>query len=140
MRLLDLAAVYGLAGTAAKAVLVAGLLIGLLLYRSRPLIARAAAAISIVVIVTAPLSFARLVWLPALSETVDFLVKEKGLTPHEAYSLSAIAAERPTVVYGVPTSYAALLAAAEQGIAYDLSSVRVCVSAGEALPSAGALK
>ena len=63
--------VYGLAGTAAKAVLVAGLPIGLLLYRSRPLIARAAAAISIVVIVTAPLSFARLVWLPALSETVD---------------------------------------------------------------------
>jgi exopolysaccharide production protein ExoQ len=63
--------VYGLAGTAAKAVLIAGLPMGLLLYRSRPLIARAAAAISIVVIVTAPLSFARLVWLPTLSETVD---------------------------------------------------------------------
>jgi acetamidase/formamidase len=29
----------------------------------------------------------------ALIETVDFLVKEKGLTPHEAYSLSAIAAD-----------------------------------------------
>jgi O-antigen ligase len=63
--------VFGLAGTAAKAVLIAGLPMGLLLYRSRALIARAAAAISIVVIVTAPLTFARLVWLPALTETVD---------------------------------------------------------------------
>jgi hypothetical protein len=45
--------VFGLAGTAAKAVLIAGLPMGLLLYRSRPLIARAAAAISIVVIVRA---------------------------------------------------------------------------------------
>jgi benzoate-CoA ligase family protein len=52
--------------------------------------------------------------------------------PRAVYA--AIAAERPTVFYGVPTSYAALLAAAEQGAACDLSSVRVCISAGEALP------
>ncbi len=54
--------------------------------------------------------------------------------PEPPAVFATIAAERPTVFYGVPTSYAALLAAAEQGAAYDLSSVRVCVSAGEALP------
>jgi benzoate-CoA ligase family protein len=54
--------------------------------------------------------------------------------PEPGAVFATIAAERPTVFYGVPTSYAALLAAAEQGAAHDLSSVRVCVSAGEALP------
>ena len=54
--------------------------------------------------------------------------------PEPRAIFAAIAAERPTVFYGVPTSYAALLAAAEQGAAYDLSSVRLCISAGEALP------
>ncbi len=47
-----------------------------------------------------------------------------------------IARERPTVVYAVPTAYAAALAYAEEGSACDLSSVRLCVSAGEALPAA----
>jgi benzoate-CoA ligase family protein len=47
---------------------------------------------------------------------------------------ASIAAERPTVFYGVPTAYAALLAAAEGGASCDLSSVRACISAGEALP------
>ncbi len=42
--------------------------------------------------------------------------------------------ERPTLFFAVPTAYAALLAAADQGA--DLSSVRLCVSAGEALPKA----
>jgi len=54
--------------------------------------------------------------------------------PEPGAVFATIAAERPTVFYGVPTSYAALLAATEQGAAHDLSSVRVCVSAGEALP------
>jgi len=54
--------------------------------------------------------------------------------PEPRTVFAAVAAERPTVFYGVPTSYAALLAAAEQGAVCDLSSVRVCVSAGEALP------
>jgi benzoate-CoA ligase family protein len=45
-----------------------------------------------------------------------------------------ITRERPTVFYGVPTVYAALLAVPEAHFAYDLSSLRVCVSAGEALP------
>jgi benzoate-CoA ligase family protein len=40
---------------------------------------------------------------------------------------------RPTIYYGVPTLYAAQLAALEKA-RRDLSSLRVCVSAGEALP------
>ena len=46
-----------------------------------------------------------------------------------------IAAERPTVLYSVPTAYAALLASAETGTPADPSSVRLCISAGEALPA-----
>jgi benzoate-CoA ligase family protein len=41
---------------------------------------------------------------------------------------------RPTLYFGVPTLYAAQLQALEKAPA-DLSSVRVCVSAGEALPA-----
>src|SRR6185437_6045361 len=41
---------------------------------------------------------------------------------------------RPTIYYGVPTLYAAQLAALEAK-PRDLSSVRACVSAGEALPA-----
>ena len=48
-----------------------------------------------------------------------------------------IRAERPTLFYGVPTLYAQLLALAERDPdVADLSSVRHCVSAGEALPLA----
>jgi benzoate-CoA ligase family protein len=44
--------------------------------------------------------------------------------------------ERPTLFYAVPTAYAQLLAAAEADPEVaDLSSVRLCVSAGEALPA-----
>ncbi len=46
-----------------------------------------------------------------------------------------IARERPTIVYAVPTAYAAALAYAEEGHPCDLSSVRLCISAGEALPA-----
>ncbi len=41
---------------------------------------------------------------------------------------------RPTLFFSVPTSYAALLAAPE-GADADLSSLRLCVSAGESLPA-----
>ncbi|UOF89610.1 benzoate-CoA ligase family protein [Fodinisporobacter ferrooxydans] len=42
---------------------------------------------------------------------------------------------RPTVFFGVPTLYAAMLRFAENSErTFDLSSLRVCVSAGEALP------
>jgi benzoate-CoA ligase len=42
---------------------------------------------------------------------------------------------RPTLFFGVPTAYAQLLAAMERGGAADWSSVRLCASAGEALPA-----
>ncbi|MDE3193366.1 MAG: benzoate-CoA ligase family protein [Chloroflexota bacterium] len=54
-------------------------------------------------------------------------------TPNVVFDL--IARERPTLVYAVPTAYAAALAYEEEQSAADLSSVRMCVSAGEALPS-----
>jgi benzoate-CoA ligase len=46
-----------------------------------------------------------------------------------------IAAERPTVLYSVPTAYATLLAAAEAGEPADTASLHACISAGEALPA-----
>jgi len=42
---------------------------------------------------------------------------------------------QPTVFYGVPTSYAALLALAEKTGRRSLGRVRMCVSAGEPLPA-----
>ena len=65
------ATVYELAGTAAKAVLLAGLAMGLLLYRARPVVTRAALVISVIAIIAAPLTFARLERLPGLGEAAD---------------------------------------------------------------------
>jgi benzoate-CoA ligase len=42
---------------------------------------------------------------------------------------------RPTIFYSVPTLYASMLALHDTGKHFDFSSVRVCVSAGEALPA-----
>ncbi len=42
---------------------------------------------------------------------------------------------RPTIFFGVPTLYAAMLALPEAEKRFDFSSVRVCISAGEALPA-----
>ncbi len=42
---------------------------------------------------------------------------------------------RPTIFYGIPTLYASMLALPEAGKRFDFSSVRLCVSAGEALPA-----
>jgi benzoate-CoA ligase family protein len=47
---------------------------------------------------------------------------------------SLILEYRPSILFGVPTFFAALLAAAEDGLTVDLGSVRLVVSAGEALP------
>ncbi len=55
--------------------------------------------------------------------------------PDPRLVLDTIARERPTILYHVPTGYAGLLAAAEAGAPADLSSVRTCISAGEALPA-----
>jgi benzoate-CoA ligase family protein len=47
----------------------------------------------------------------------------------------AVRRHRPTVFFSVPTFYAALLREADSGAAMDFSSVRLAVSAGEALPA-----
>ncbi len=52
--------------------------------------------------------------------------------PGDLFAL--IETERPTVFFGVPTLYAAMLEAAADH-PYDLRSLRLCVSAGEALPA-----
>ena len=45
-----------------------------------------------------------------------------------------IARYRPTIFFGVPTLYAGMLAVKEAETRFDTSSLRLCVSAGEALP------
>jgi len=54
--------------------------------------------------------------------------------PTPELTFEVIEATRPTLYYGVPTLYAAQLAALETA-SPDLSSVRYCISAGEALPA-----
>jgi benzoate-CoA ligase family protein len=55
--------------------------------------------------------------------------------PTPEHIAGLIAAHRPTLFFAVPTTYAALLRAAEAGdVDYDFGSVRCCVSAGEPLP------
>lgn len=55
--------------------------------------------------------------------------------PHTYYQIATD--YKPTLFFGVPTAYAALLALSDEETAkYDLSSVRYGVSAGEALPPA----
>ncbi|MGB0749974.1 MAG: benzoate-CoA ligase family protein [Magnetospiraceae bacterium] len=53
--------------------------------------------------------------------------------PSPDMTFSVIAEYKPTLFFGVPTLYAAQLAALETQ-SPDLSSLRLCVSAGEALP------
>jgi len=53
--------------------------------------------------------------------------------PSPEQLLPAIAAHRATVLFTAPTSYRAMAGAAK---AHDLSSLRKCVAAGEALPAA----
>jgi benzoate-CoA ligase len=53
-------------------------------------------------------------------------------TPESVFEI--LARHRPTIFFGVPTLYAAMLAVKEAERRYDLSALRLCVSAGEALP------
>ena len=68
-----------------------------------------------------------------LAAGASVVLDPERFAPHRAWRL--IHVERPTVLYSVPTAYAALLAAAEAGTAADPSSLRLCISAGEALPA-----
>jgi len=53
-------------------------------------------------------------------------------TPEGVFDL--LTRHRPTLFFGVPTLYAAMLALKDAEQQFDLSSLRLCVSAGEALP------
>ena len=48
--------------------------------------------------------------------------------------LEVIDKHKPTILYNAPTGYAAILSIDEFNDKYDLSSLRICVSAGESLP------
>jgi benzoate-CoA ligase family protein len=50
--------------------------------------------------------------------------------------LETVQGFRPTILYNAPTGYALALALPDLTERYDLSSLRLCVSAGEALPAA----
>jgi exopolysaccharide production protein ExoQ len=98
------AIIFVLAGTTAKAALAAGLPVGLLLYLSRVRVAYAAAVASVLVIVTAPLTFARLERLPALAETADAVKLSAG---HRLLIWSFAGdriAERPLAGWGLDAS------------------------------------
>ena len=49
--------------------------------------------------------------------------------------LETVALFKPTILYNAPTGYAMAMAVENMGETYDLSSLRLCVSAGEALPA-----
>ena len=53
-------------------------------------------------------------------------------TPESVFEI--LTKHRPTLFYGIPTLYASMLAMKDAEKRYDLSSLRLCVSAGEALP------
>jgi benzoate-CoA ligase family protein len=54
--------------------------------------------------------------------------------PKAETMFEAISRHHPTVFFGVPTLYANMLQVKDAGAKYDLSSLRICTSAGEALP------
>jgi len=49
--------------------------------------------------------------------------------------LEVIARFKPTILFNAPTGYAAILSLDDFNEKYDISSLRLCVSAGEALPA-----
>jgi O-antigen ligase len=98
--------VYALAGTSAKVVLLAGSVMGLLLYRARPVVARAALVISMIAVIAAPLTFARLERLPGLGEMADSFKISAG---HRLLIWSFAGdriAERPVTGWGLDASRA----------------------------------
>jgi benzoate-CoA ligase len=72
-------------------------------------------------------------YFPALVGAASVLVPERLEAER---ILELIQAERPTVIFAVATVYRRLLQVAEAERRFDLSSLRLCVSSGEALPPA----
>jgi len=98
------AMIFILAGTTAKTALATGVAIALLLYLSRSRTAHAAAVISVLVIITAPLTFARLGWSPEVTETADAVKLSAG---HRVWIWSFAGdriAERPLAGWGLDAS------------------------------------
>jgi O-antigen ligase len=98
--------VYALAGTSAKVVLLTGLAMGFLLYRARRAAAAAVLVISIIAIIAAPLTFARLERLPGLGEAADSFKISAG---HRLLIWSFAGdriAERPVTGWGLDSSRA----------------------------------
>jgi benzoate-CoA ligase len=71
-------------------------------------------------------------YFPASVGAASILVPER---PEPSRVFELIHAERPTMLFTVPTMYARLLHVDSAEHRYDLSSLRVCVSSGEALPA-----
>ena len=78
-----------------------------------------------------PFGLGNSLFFPARVGAASVLVPER-LGPEQAFEV--IARERPTVFFTVPTLYARMLAVDGAERRYDLSSLRLCVSSGEALP------
>jgi benzoate-CoA ligase len=72
-------------------------------------------------------------YFPARVGAASVLVPER-IDAERAFDV--IARERPTVFFTVPTLYARMLAVDDAEHRWDLSSLRFCVSSGEALPPA----
>lgn len=72
-------------------------------------------------------------YFPARVGAASVLVPER-IDPESAFEM--IAKERPTVFFAVATLYARMLQVEDAERRYDLSSLRLCVSSGEALPPA----
>jgi benzoate-CoA ligase family protein len=86
------------------------------------------------------LSAAKLYFAYGMGNTMYFPMRVGGqgvLHPHRPLPetmFELIHRHRPTIFFGVPTLYASMLQVKEAEKRYDLSSLRLCVSAGEALP------
>ncbi len=72
-------------------------------------------------------------YFPALAGAASLLVPER---PDPTRIFELIQAERPSVLFTVPTVYSRLLQVESAERRFDLSSLRLCVSSGEALPAA----
>jgi benzoate-CoA ligase len=85
-------------------------------------------------------SIAKLFFAYGLGNGMYFSMDVAGANVHFAGRpvpdaiFAQVAKHRPTIFFGVPTAYAQMLAAIDDGAVVDFSSVRACVSAGEALP------